>query len=195
MSTCKQPKASSRVTSSFLLERWLQDYADPDPGQQRARQQMLDFLASSPEVFRRTHLVGHFTGSALVCDWDFQKVALLHHRKLNKWLQFGGHADGEVDLADVARREAEEESGLGQLVFVQESPFDLDIHTIPGRPGEPEHLHYDVRFLLRCPWQELQGNSESHQVGWFSFEEAALLTEEVSMLRQFDKARRWGGNH
>lgn len=160
-------------------------------------ERMRSFLASSPDVFLRSHLPGHFTGSALVCDPQLSRVALTHHRKLDKWLQFGGHADGDENLARVALREAEEESGLPRLLYLdfEEAldcphhpvPFDLDIHEIPARASEPAHLHYDVRFLVVSEVQSLQINEESHQLGWFSLAEARQKTQEESMLRQFQK--------
>lgn len=160
-------------------------------------QRMHQFLESSPEVFQRSHPPGHFTGSALVCNASLSKVALLHHRKLGKWLQFGGHADGDRNLARVALRECEEESGLTRLEYLpyEEAlgcphhplPFDLDIHSIPARGDEPEHLHYDVRFLLLAQDERLRGNQESHEVAWFRLEQAREVTQEPSMLRQFEK--------
>ena len=160
-------------------------------------QRMLDFLASSPHAFQRSHPPGHFTGSALVCDAHMQKVALTHHRKLEKWLQFGGHADGDTNLARVALREAEEESGLNRLTYLDYEdnlhcphhpvPFDLDIHEIPARGPDPAHLHYDVRFLLWSDDQALQVNHESHQLAWFNLDEARQQTQEESMSRQFSK--------
>ena len=158
---------------------------------------MRTFLASSPEVFLRAHVPGHFTGSALVCDPHLSRVALTHHRKLDKWLQFGGHADGDENLARVALKEAEEESGLPRLRYLdfEEAlgcphhpvPFDLDIHEIPARGSDPPHLHYDVRFLVVSEVETLQLNEESHQLGWFDFREAREKTQEESMLRQFQK--------
>lgn len=163
----------------------------------RSLQRMRDFLASSPEVFQRSHVPGHFTGSALVVEPRLGRVALQHHRKLDKWLQFGGHADGDANLARVALREAEEESGLARLSYLdfEEAlgcphhpvPFDLDIHEIPARGDEPLHLHYDVRFLVMSPLEDLQINEESKQLGWFTLEQARTKTQEESMLRQFLK--------
>lgn len=158
---------------------------------------MEDFLASSPEVFRREHRVGHFTGSALVCGPALRRVALMHHRKLDKWLQFGGHADGDTNLARVALREAEEESGLKRLAYLDFEgvfgcpyhpvPFDLDIHEIPARGDVDAHLHYDVRFLVWSDEQALQSGHESVELGWFDMDGARERTQEESMLRQFAK--------
>jgi len=158
---------------------------------------MQEFLVSSDQVFQRSHRPGHFTGSALICNARLEKVALTHHRKLEKWLQFGGHADGDCNLARVALRECEEESGLVRLTYLdfEEAlgcpyhpiPFDLDIHQIPARGQDPEHLHYDVRFLLWSEESALQGNHESREVAWFSLCQARQHTQEDSMLRQFAK--------
>jgi 8-oxo-dGTP pyrophosphatase MutT (NUDIX family) len=165
-------------------------------------ERMKTFLTSSPDVFRREHRVGHFTGSALVCAPALNRVALMHHRKLDKWLQFGGHADGDDNLARVAFREAEEESGLGRLQYLDFEgafgcphhpvPFDLDIHAIPARGDVPEHLHYDVRFLLWSDEQPLQSTHEAVDLGWFDMDGARGCTEEESMLRQFSKLEMLG---
>ncbi|MFN8614212.1 MAG: NUDIX hydrolase [Vulcanimicrobiota bacterium] len=176
---------------------WVRDNSPWALHEKDSLRRMRDFLASSAEVFQRSHPPGHFTGSALVCDPRLGQVALTHHRKLDKWLQFGGHADGDENLARVALREAEEESGLARLRYLdfEEAlgcphhpvPFDLDIHQIPARGQDPAHLHYDVRFLVMSELENLQINEESNQLGWFSLAEARQKTQEESMLRQFLK--------
>lgn len=124
------------------------------------------FLRSAPTVFDRTHTIGHFTGSAWLVSGDGARVLLTHHRKLNAWLQLGGHADGDTNLARVALREAEEESGLDGL-FVETEIFDIDRHRIPARPGEPEHWHYDVRHVVRATRGEaFVVGDESHALAW-----------------------------
>lgn len=180
---------------------WLSDPLSPfDPGQQsETLQRMLDFLHSSPEVFERRHLVGHFTGSAMIVDPTLERVALTLHKKLGKWLQFGGHADGDTKLDEVGLKEGLEESGLIQLDFLpyepllgrpglRRVPFDLDIHEIPPWKDVPTHLHYDVIYLLmsKNP-EELQASDESDEVGWFPLARARELCQEQNMLRQFRK--------
>ncbi|MCX6129754.1 MAG: NUDIX hydrolase [Proteobacteria bacterium] len=162
--------------------------------------QMLRFIESQTHCLERTCPEGHITASALVTDHACQKVLLTLHAKLGKWLQLGGHVDGEVFVHEAALREAREESGQAAVEFYPyESrldldalqhpiPFDLDIHRIPARHNEPEHLHYDFRFLCRlspdCP---LNISEESKDLRWLSLKEAQNLTNERSMLRQFYK--------
>lgn len=156
--------------------------------QETVADRMIEFLNSHSDVFLREHPPGHFTGSALVTEPGLRRVALTHHRKLDRWIQFGGHADGDRILARVALREAEEESGLPDLKFLVERPFDLDIHEIPAWRDTPAHLHYDVRYLLYTERPDkLKCTEESHEVAWFTLEEARRLCGEASMHRQFDK--------
>jgi len=149
----------------------------------------LAFLDSSPDVFHRDHPPGHFTGSAWLISGDGQRVLLTHHRKLNRWLQLGGHADGERDLAHVALREAEEESGLTDL-RVDPDIFDLDRHWIPERGIEPGHWHYDVRYVVRaCGSEHFAVSAESLALAWMPVE--ALIAEPATDASLRRMAQRW----
>ena len=126
----------------------------------------LEFHGSHADVFHRHHPPGHFTASCWLVSADGERVLLTHHRKLSRWLQLGGHADGDEDLARVALREAEEESGLTGLT-VEPAIFDLDRHSIPARGAEPEHWHYDVRYVVRAGVNEdFVVSEESHALAW-----------------------------
>lgn len=111
--------------------------------------QFRELLRLAPACYRRDCWSGHFTGSAWLVSPTGTQVLLTHHRKLDRWLQLGGHADGDPDLGQVALREAREESGLGGLVL-EPSIYDLDRHWIPPRGQDPGHWHYDVRFVVRA---------------------------------------------
>jgi ADP-ribose pyrophosphatase YjhB (NUDIX family) len=132
----------------------------------------------------RTRLAGHFTGSAFVVSRDGQRTLLLHHAKLDRWLQPGGHADGDHDLARVAWREASEETGLHGLL-VCDRILDLDCHVIPARPNEPEHLHWDVRFVVQCTSDEqVRISSESRAARWLDIAQlAADPSQDISLRR------------
>ena len=123
-------------------------------------------LDDAQDPFVRERLAGHFTGSAWLVDGTGTRVLLTHHRKLDRWLQLGGHADGERDLRAVALKEAEEESGLRDLV-ADAVIFDLDRHWIPGRADVPGHWHYDARYVVRATGSEdFVVGDESHALAW-----------------------------
>ncbi|MCC7013977.1 MAG: NUDIX hydrolase [Planctomycetes bacterium] len=147
---------------------------------------MLDLIARHPlDAHRRTLLEGHLTASALVVDSERKRALLTHHKKLGRWLQLGGHCDGDANLAHVALRECVEESGIADLVVLP-APIDLDIHTIPGRKDEPEHLHYDTRFLVVAPAGATpQVSDESHALAWVAPDELARLSTDASVQRLF----------
>ena len=120
------------------------------------RRRIREFLREhGPIALTRDCMPGHLTASCLLWDAAGERVLLHHHRKLDLWLQFGGHCDGDGDVRRVALRETMEESGI-EPAFLTPRPVDYDIHTIPARPAkadraaEPEHVHLDVRFLARA---------------------------------------------
>lgn len=144
-----------------------------------------------PDCFDRTCLPGHMTGSAWIVSPDGRRHLLTRHRKLKRWLQPGGHADGDPQAARVARREAEEESGIQEFTFVQgmDTALDLDVHVIPARGDEPEHEHHDIRFLLVAGSDRLAISDESDDLRWFTDDTLCEVTQEESVLRMLRKAR------
>jgi hypothetical protein len=153
-----------------------------------------EFVERRADCFERSCVEGHITGSAWILSPDGRRVLLTHHRKLGRWLQLGGHADGVPDAHEVALCEAREESGMQQFETLPTGadpvPLDLDVHRIPARPGEPAHLHYDVRFLLRAlPGQRLRRSPESLDLGWFERTRLEEITREESQLRMERHAR------
>ncbi|MBA4056914.1 MAG: NUDIX hydrolase, partial [Marivirga sp.] len=149
------------VSREFLIHS-LKNYTASSEDEISFRDKFLELL-EHPDAFQRYHLPGHITGSAWIVDFSKQFVLLTHHAKLNKWLQPGGHADGEEDALHVAVREATEETGIKEFKPLYSGIFDIDIHTIPQRKEFPEHLHYDIRFLLEADKNEaLLITEESH---------------------------------
>lgn len=152
------------------------------------------FVQANPDCFERSLLTGestpgHITASALITSPDKGQAVLIHHRKLNRWLQPGGHADGNPDVAAVAMQEAQEETGLTTLRLVHQSAvFDVDVHTIPARGEVPAHLHYDIRFLLEAdPAEPFRQNHETNDIRWFTLDEARQLTDSESVARMLRK--------
>jgi len=162
--------------------------------QQVVADQMLAFAADHPDALERCCPEGHFTGSALVVDAAGERALFLFHRKLQRWLQPGGHADGDGNLAGVAWREATEETGIDGLL-VDPHPVDLDIHVIAARPAvaggapEPRHLHLDARYVVVAPVGAVErGNHESEALRWCTPEEARTLGLDDGTVRLLDAA-------
>jgi 8-oxo-dGTP pyrophosphatase MutT (NUDIX family) len=175
-------------------------YRAANPAEAQVADRILALVNSRTDCFDRTCRPGHLTGSAWVVSPDGDRHLLLHHRKLDKWLQPGGHADGQNDLAEVALREAIEETGLQSLKVVADSlggaVLDLDIHDIPARYAadgsliEDGHEHHDVRFLLQADADEsLCLSDESNELRWCTPEEVQSLTQEWSVLRLLEKSQ------
>jgi 8-oxo-dGTP pyrophosphatase MutT (NUDIX family) len=165
----------------------LQKYAESHPEQKITADRMLDFVRSTPHCFERSHAAGHMTGSAWLLNPAGDKALLTLHHNLQRWMQTGGHADGDPDTLRVALKEAEEESGITGIVPITEEIFDIDIHLIPARPakGESAHYHYDVRYLLRAPHEQYAISHESDDLAWWSAEDFATRAAELdaSVLR------------
>lgn len=164
-------------------------YAADHPEEHALTARFVAFVEAHVDCFERSLQVGHLTGASWLLAPDGDRVLLTHHRKLDRWLQLGGHADGDTDIRAVALREAYEESGLPDIEFVVPTIFDLDIHTIPARRDEPAHEHYDVRFAMRAVGSDAyRVSEESHDLAWVPVNRLADYTDESSMLRM---ARKW----
>ncbi len=143
-------------------------------------------------AFSRDPLIGgHITGSAFILSPDRRAVLLTHHRKLNIWVQLGGHCDGIADVRFVALKEAYEESGLTRLRMLSDEIFDIDIHEIPANPKEPAHLHYDARFLMQAEAGEIVVSDESHDLKWVPLTDIQTYTREASVLRMVSSLDRF----
>ena len=149
------------------------------------------FVEAHADCLLRTCAPGHLTGSAWIVTPDRTRTLLTHHHKLDKWLQLGGHADGDGDLQAVALREAREESGLINVRAVSAEIFDLDRHWIPARKTEPAHWHFDLRFMIEAdPAEPLVISSESKDLAWVEVARVTTLNPEESMARMVRKTTR-----
>ena len=144
------------------------------------------FIDRNVDCFDRSNFGGHVTGSAWLVSPDRRQALLTHHKKLGRWLQLGGHSDGEPDTLLVSKREAEEESGL-RVEPLDENIFDIDIHEIPARGDEPAHLHFDVRFLFQALDLRFVVSSESHDLRWVDLHDIERFSTEWSVIRMREK--------
>ncbi len=172
----------------------LERYLPADPVEQESLARIMAFVTSQPLCFERSLAVGHITGSAWLIDENAGAALLTHHRKLNRWLQLGGHCDGDPDVLAVALREAQEESGITNIEPVTTEIFDVDVHPIPARGDVPAHDHYDIRFLLRVTGDTtFSVSGESHDLAWLKPDEMPPLGVGNSVLRMRRKWMRQAG--
>jgi len=189
------PDAMHRRPLLDMLDRYVERY----PMERYVAARIFTLVADHVDCFERTCRPGHVTASAWVTTPQRDRFLLVHHRKLDRWLQPGGHADGQADVPAAALREAIEESGLLQLRLADfgpaVTPLDLDVHLIParydsgGRVIEDAHEHHDVRFLVVADGDLApRASYESHDVRWFTAEELRAAIEEESVLRMWRKS-------
>ncbi|MFE0738278.1 NUDIX hydrolase [Streptomyces sp. NPDC058855] len=149
-------------------------------GQPELRQVYLDHLAAHPDGMYKPCGAGHLTSSALVIDLARGRVLLTLHRKLNMWLQMGGHCEeGDRTVEEAALREATEESGIAGLTLLPGGPVRLDRHPIPA----PCHWHLDVQYAALAPaGAEAAISDESLDLRWFAYDEVAGVAD-TSVVR------------
>ena len=181
-------------TAGDTVAEALIDYRRRWPGEAGVATMFEELLAARDDTpasnpFMRERLAGHLTASSWLVDRSGLRVLLTHHRKLDRWLQLGGHADGDIDLPRVALREAEEESGIDGLAL-EGGLFDLDRHWIPERGDVPGHWHYDARYVVRAGASEdFVVSAESLDLAWRDIEAIAEDPDADASLRRM--ARKW----
>ena len=164
----------------------LAKYQPRDAAQTALRDEMLAFVDRHPSALERSCAEGHLVASALLVEHGSRRVLLHLHRKLGRWLSFGGHCDGDANLLACAWRETCEESGI-EPEGITAHPVDLDLHDIPARAGEPAHRHLDVRYVAFAPpGAQPRLSPESLELRWCTPREARALDLDASLLRLLD---------
>ena len=165
----------------------------PSPEEDKFIPQFLELLKSDRCFYRDHFNPGHITGSALLLDQSGTKILMNFHRGLNRWLCFGGHADGDEDILAVAIRETMEESGLTAFKPVSTDIFDIDIHPIPTneKRDEPAHFHFDIRYIMQMTGaQDFILSDESIELKWMDFNTALSMIEtNDSLNRMIEKLK------
>lgn len=179
--------ADDTIGRNYLL-RLLERYKPSDTQEQLYKQQIQEFVRAHENCFERSLKSGHITASSWLVNQQGSHALLMHHTKLDNWFQLGGHCDGESNVLKAAIKEAQEESGISDIVALSDDIFDIDVHLIPKAGREQAHYHYDIRFLLQVKSDELVNkNSESKELRWIGKYCNDLPTKSVSITRMFHK--------
>ncbi len=167
---------------NFELIDELKKYKPFDEKETEYLKTYIDFLENGENQFSRTNLERHIVADAFLFNESLDKILLTHHKALGFWLPFGGHSDGESNSLNVALREVIEESGITNIDTLDGKILDIDIHTIPNNPfkSEPEHKHYDVRFVFTTPEENFVVSDESDTLKWFDYKEFKALLRNSS---------------
>ncbi len=175
-----------------LLEE-LRRYRPGDLQEAQNHRAVLDLLCYGAAPFSRAEFVpGHITASCFIVDPSSSRILLHHHRRLNRWLQMGGHVDGSESAIEAALREGAEESGLPDLELLTGEVIDVDVHEIPPAGDEPEHLHFDLRYAVATssPESIMIAPEESNELSWFELDRAIPLMNECASSRAILKIKR-----
>ena len=155
------------------VTRMVEEFAPCGDGEAlKSRDLTLALLSWSPEPFSRmTYTTGHVTCTGVVLGPERDRVLLVHHRRLNRWLLPGGHCEaGDLTIDRVAQREVIEETGA-RLATREGRLVNIDVHPIPGNGKEPLHLHHDLIFAFEAVSLETECSAESRAVVWCGLEE------------------------
>lgn len=163
------------------------------PDELMTTSQCVNLLINSLNPFHREfYHPGHFVASAWILNKEKSQVLLTYHKKLNRWLQLGGHADGNSNIKGVALKEGYEESGLRELQFLTPHIFDLSIHDFPQSKECPTHKHFDIRFLLHSSISnDYVISDESHDLKWVALEDVYRFNDNPELLRLVEKTRQF----
>ncbi|MBP9779807.1 NUDIX hydrolase [Candidatus Gracilibacteria bacterium] len=182
------------MNAKSLVET-LQKYQERFPLERESCSKTISLLEKyGDDCYENQHWEGHITASMIIINPEKTKTLLMLHKKFNKWLQFGGHSDGDPDTFATALREFHEESGIevepecnGEIFFVDVHPISADLK------GRPSHFHHDIMYLgiigEDTPFSRQE--DEVDDIRWFSLDGIEQYLDS-NMMERIHKIRNHG---
>ena len=171
----------------------IKNYTPANEQEQHDKEQMLAFMQANENCLTRENTVAHFTTSIWTVNKEHTKVLMVYHNIYDSWAWVGGHADGVENLAEVALRELQEETGVKNARLVSDEIFSLETLTVDGHIKRgayvSSHLHFNITYLAEADESEtlVVKEDENQAVKWFTFEEALEASTEAWMVENVYK--------
>jgi 8-oxo-dGTP pyrophosphatase MutT (NUDIX family) len=181
------------IFDMMKLFEQIKNYTPANEQEQNDKEQMLAFMQANDNCLTRENTVAHFTTSIWTVNKERTKTLMVYHNIYNSWSWIGGHADGEENLAEVALRELQEETGVKHASLVSNEIFSIETLTVDGHIKKgayvPCHLHFNVTYLAEADEAEalVVNEDENQAVKWFAFEEALAASTEPWMVEHVYK--------
>ena len=172
--------------NNSIVRKYIESYKPESKKDFYTKKQFISFIENNPDCLSRENLPGHITCSSWIYNLEEDRFLLTHHRKLNKWLQLGGHADKCFDPLEVAINEAVEESGIYQICVLDRNPVHLDIHKIADN-----HYHYDIRFCFKVYKDNFIASDESFNLTWTTLEKIESFQVDYSTLNLMKRCEKY----
>lgn len=165
----------------------IQSFKPSNEQEEKDKIQFLKFLEED-NILLRENKVAHVTVSAFVLNTSRDKVLMAYHNIYDSWAWLGGHADGNPDLLEVAKKEIQEESGLQKIKPMTSDVFSIEILTVDGHVKRGEyvssHLHLNVTYLFEGDDEASLRvkEDENSKVGWIPLDKLDNYVSEEWML-------------
>ena len=166
----------------------IKNYTPANEQEQRDKEQMLMFMKANENCLSRENTVAHFTTSIWTVNKEHTKTLMVYHNIYDSWSWIGGHADDNENLAEVALRELQEETGVKNARLVSDEIFSIETLTVDGHIKKEKyvscHLHFNVTYLAEADEAEnlIVNEDENQAVKWFIFEDALEASTEPWMV-------------
>ena len=164
-----------------------------DEQEDKEKELIIKYIDTFDDIYTRENEMAHLTASCWIVNKEKTKVLMVYHNIYKAWSWVGGHADGEINLLQVALRETTEETGIRNVVPLLNDIFSLEIIGVDGHFKHGKyvgtHLHINITYLLEADESEplIIKPDENSGVRWIELDEAVNSCPEPHMKKIYSK--------